>query len=166
MCHGTRPITLSHIMIMNWFTFSSTQSSYTNAEEEMYTKMKIGFPFMRTAKLELGAGVGITTFNYKGTYTPTTPDHYDESDQKLFVVTALLDKSSYTVKQFPVTGSATRIAFNYITGDCRNGAYGLDSLNEVHKNYTKYMATKAGFKPQQMQNDSLDCQDILQLALL
>lgn len=119
-------------------TFSSTQSSYTNAEEEMYTKMKFGFPFMRTAKLELGAGVGITTFNYKGTYTPTTPDHYDESDQKLFVVTALLDKSSYTVKQFPVTGSATRIAFNYITGDCRNGAYGLDSLNEVHKNYTKY----------------------------
>lgn len=96
----------------NFFDFTVNNNLYSNAEEELFAKTKIGFPFLRTAKLELSTGYG------KRSLEKQVRDlSYNTITQKGFVLSGLYDKCSYTVKQYPIAGSSSRIAFNYVLTD-------------------------------------------------
>lgn len=108
----------------NTLTFS-LDDSYDRAEEENYAKLKVGFPFLRTGKLEIGCGVGKETYKYQDGYASSI-DKFDAIRQNMFVFNAFYDRCNFIVRQYPIVGSTNRLAFNYIISETYNRIYTPD----------------------------------------
>ena len=119
-------------------SFSSTNTSYTNAQDEFFCKAKLLFPVGRTGKLDFGVGGGNMNYKYKGQYAL---DHgqYDVTQQNVFVGTARWVNSSFTVRQFPTSGRYFSLAANAIVGQSRNNVFLLDETDgDNRKSYGDY----------------------------
>lgn len=105
-------------------TFSPTNNFYSRSYYETYTKLKLGFPFMRSGKMEFGVGYGKCVWQNRTQFTPL--DDYDKNQRNLLNVSCLVDRSTFTVRQFPTVGTSDRIAFNYLRGTSRASFYADD----------------------------------------
>jgi NTE family protein len=98
----------------NQNTFYDTDISSEASTYELYEKIKWGFPFQMTGKLELGAAYGRINDEYFGWYTPS--DSKDETTYDLSVLSIKFDKNSFVNKQYPINGGATSLTAQYIFG--------------------------------------------------
>lgn len=95
-------------------SFYSGHGVFSHAIGESYSRLKVGFPYHRSGKVEFGFGIGQTKSQYKGPHTPLDNDDYDRIDSRMFVGSLLYDRCNYTVRQFPVLGYNTRLALNFV----------------------------------------------------
>jgi NTE family protein len=108
---------------------SSEASSY-----ELFGKIKWGFPFLMTGKMEIGGGYGKINDKYYGLYTNQEKDN---TTYNLGVLSAKFDQSSFTEKSFQTSGKATSAMFQYIWGTEHNNVYSPNSdgiLKSVNHN--------------------------------
>lgn len=111
-------------------SFSANNNIYNRSYDEWFSKVKLGFPFLRSGKLELGAGAGMNRWRYKGTFTPNG-DLFDRTEQRSFNFSMLFDRSTFTVRQFPIAGISNRLAFNYMIGDSKDEFFVIDGKDRI-----------------------------------
>jgi NTE family protein len=105
--------------------FYETEISSEALSYEIFSKVKWGFPFLMTGKMEIGAGYGKINDQYSGLYTQK--ENKDRTIYKLGVFSARYDQSSFVQKQYPTTGRASSITAQYILGREYYDVYSLDS---------------------------------------
>ncbi len=100
-------------------SFSADNDLYYCSSDEYFSRVKLVFPFLRSGKLEFGAALGINRWHYKGYYT-SSGNNFDITEQHSYNFSVLFDRSTFTVRQFPILGISNRLAFNYIVSDTRD----------------------------------------------
>lgn len=86
-------------------------------QKELYTKVKLGFPFLNRAKAEIGFAYGRLNDYYfqtsNMTFPNATPDHswYD-----LFAGSLSIERNSLDYKQYPISGRKQFLVAQYVTG--------------------------------------------------
>ncbi len=102
---------------------SSEASSY-----ELFGKVKWGFPFLMTGKMEIGGGYGKINDKYYGLHTQQEKDN---TTYYLGVLSAKFDQSSFTEKSYQTSGEATSATFQYIVGTQYNKVHSPDSVGNL-----------------------------------
>lgn len=86
-------------------------------QKELYTKVKLGFPFLNRAKAEIGFSYGRLNDYYfqtsKMTFPNATSDH---SQYDLFAGSLSIERNSLDYKQYPITGRKQHLVAQYVTG--------------------------------------------------
>lgn len=118
-------------------SFAPSNSIYNRSIDESYTKIKLGFPFLHSGKLELGAAYGLDKLQYKGDYTPSG-DYFDITKQRIYNFSLLIDKSSFTVKQYPILGASSRFAFNYVIENIKDEYYNDNGVRIKDDGFDEY----------------------------
>jgi len=108
--------------------FYETDISSEASSFELFGKLKWGFPFLMTGKMEIGGGYGKIEDQYYGLYTK---QNRDKTTYNLGVFSAKFDQSSFTQKQFPISGKATSATFQYILGTQHNSIYSPDDKGNL-----------------------------------
>ncbi len=96
--------------------FYETEVSSEASSYELFGKVKWGFPFLMTGKMEIGAGYGKINDKYYGLYTKQEKDN---TLYHLSVLSAKFDQSSFIQKQYPTCGKSSSATFQYIFGKKR-----------------------------------------------
>jgi len=83
-------------------------------QHEVYTRVKIGFPFSNIAKSEIGIAYGeLNDRYYQTSRLMTDADH---SRYNYFVGSLSIERNSLDAKQFPIAGQRQMLLAQYITG--------------------------------------------------
>lgn len=117
-------------------TFSANNTLYTRSYDEWFTKVKLGFPFLRSGKMELGTGAGMNRWHYKGFFTPYG-DFFDKTEQRSYNLSVLFDRSTFTVRQFPILGISNRLAMNYVIGETKDEYFLSNGSKKKEKSDTE-----------------------------
>lgn len=115
-----------------------TNTVYRYSSDETYARLKFGFPFMRTGKMEFGAAAGINNLREKGYYTPAG-NNFDKIKKHQINISSLFDRSTFTVRQYPILGSLDRIAFNYLIGREQASFYDETGVRNDYPETSVYM---------------------------
>ena len=124
----------------NQQVFPETDILSNAATFEFFGKLKWGFPFLMTGKMEIGAGYGRIENEYSGPYTPK--ENKDKTVYKLGVFSAKFDHNSFTQKQYPISGKAASLTAQYILGKEYFDVYSSNAFSEKlivtnqHKNHS------------------------------
>ena len=74
-------------------------------QKELYTKVKLGFPFLNRAKAEIGFAYGRLNDYYFQTSNMTFPNATtDHSRYDLFAGSLSIERNSLDYKQYPISG--------------------------------------------------------------
>ena len=103
---------------------ASDASSY-----ELFGKVKWGFPFLMTGKMEIGGGYGKINDQYYGPFTKK--EDKDKTTYNLTALSVKFDQSSFVEKQYPISGMAASVTGQYIFGREYYGVYSLDLNDNV-----------------------------------
>jgi NTE family protein len=86
-------------------------------EEEMYFKLKLGFPFLTKAKSEIGIGYGSLQDNY---YQSNNIDYsttgFDRTTNNLFMASLAIKKNTLDAKQYPQRGQEHILMAHFVGG--------------------------------------------------
>lgn len=83
----------------------------------MYTKVKLGFPFLNRAKAEIGFAYGRLNDYYFQTSNMTFPNATtDHSRYDLFAGSLSIERNSLDYKQYPISGRKQFLVAQYVTG--------------------------------------------------
>lgn len=118
-------------------SFSPDNELYNFSWDEWYTRIKFGFPFLRSSKLEIGAGLGLNRWFYKGEFTPKG-DEFDVTEFRGYNYSLLFDNCTFTVRQFPINGFSHRFALNLYASQESETFYNSHGEKERFKSETVY----------------------------
>ena len=86
-------------------------------QKELYTKVKLGFPFLNRAKAEIGFAYGRLNDYYFQTSNMTFPNATtDHSWYDLFAGSLSIERNSLDYKQYPISGRKQFLVAQYVTG--------------------------------------------------
>ena len=86
-------------------------------QRELYMKLKLGFPFLNTAKAEIGLAYGRLNDHYlQSTSIPFPNATFDHSWYDLFSGSLSIEKNTLDTKQYPINGKQQFLAAQYVTG--------------------------------------------------
>ena len=86
-------------------------------QKEIYAKLKLGFPFLNSAKAEVGFTYGRASDLYYQSSNISFPNSStDRSTYDLFNSSLNIEKNSLDAKQYPITGTKLFINSQYVTG--------------------------------------------------
>ena len=86
-------------------------------QKELYTKVKLGFPFLNRAKAEIGFAYGRLNDYYFQTSNMTFPNATtDHSRYDLFAGSLSIERNSLDYKQYPISGRKQFLVAQYVTG--------------------------------------------------
>lgn len=86
-------------------------------QKELYTKIKLGFPFLNRAKAEIGFAYGRLNDYYLQTSNMTFPNAtFDHSWYDLFSWSLSIERNSLDYKQYPISGKKQFLVAEYVTG--------------------------------------------------
>ncbi|MDR2468953.1 MAG: patatin-like phospholipase family protein [Tannerella sp.] len=86
-------------------------------QQEKFAKLKVGWPFMKRSKVEIGTAYGFLNDRYYQTKTISFADaKFDESGYSLFQAYLRMERNSLNVKQYPVSGRQQFLLLQYISG--------------------------------------------------
>lgn len=86
-------------------------------QKELYTKVKLGFPFLNHAKAEIGFAYGRLNDYYFQTSNMTFPNATtDHSWYDLFAGSLSIERNSLDYKQYPISGRKQFLVAQYVTG--------------------------------------------------
>ncbi len=131
------PMYLKFIGNMHIFSYYKSQQPFYETDisseastYEIFSKIKWGFPFLMSGKMEIGGGYGRINDEYYGPYTKM--ENKDKTVYKLGVLSAKFDQSSFVQKQYPTAGKAASMTFQYVLGKEYYDEYSLDSNGELN----------------------------------
>lgn len=139
----TYPIYLKLVGNVHRFSYFQDESPFYEAEIpsessslETYGKLKLGFPFLMTGKMELGWGYGNISNEYLGYDVPA--DERNRTDHHLFVSAFRIQSSTLSHKQYPIAGRELMLLLQHATGNRQNSVF-LRSENDVARyRFTKH----------------------------
>ena len=112
-------------------------------QKELYTKVKLGFPFLTNAKAELGAAYGqLNDFYYQLPESMTPGSSYDHSRYNLFAGSISIEKNTLNYKQYPFAGRKQFIIAEYVTGNERYFPAPLTNYGEYHHKIHSWIQMK------------------------
>lgn len=86
-------------------------------QKELYTKLKLGFPFLNRAKSEIGIAYGQLNDYYYQTPDMMTPGStFDHSRYNLLAGSLSIERNSLDYKQYPISGRKQFLIAQYVTG--------------------------------------------------
>lgn len=86
-------------------------------QKELYTKLKLGFPFLNRAKAEIGFAYGRLNDFYFQTSNMMFPNAtFDHSWYDLFSGSLSIERNSLDAKQYPISGRKQLLIAQYVTG--------------------------------------------------
>lgn len=86
-------------------------------QKELYTKVKLGFPFLNRAKAEIGLAYGQLNDYYFLNSNISFPDaDFEHSQYNLFSGSLNIEENSLGTKVYPITGTKRLLNAQYITG--------------------------------------------------
>lgn len=86
-------------------------------QKELYTKVKLGFPFLNRAKAEIGFAYGRLNDFYLQTSNMTLPNAaFDHSQYDLFSGSLSIERNSLDYIQYPIAGRKQYLVAQYVTG--------------------------------------------------
>lgn len=85
-------------------------------QKELYTKVKLGFPFLDMAKTEIGFAYGRLNDYYYQTSDALSTEASDHSWYNMFVGSLSLERNSLDYKQYPISGRKQYLLAQYVTG--------------------------------------------------
>jgi NTE family protein len=129
------PMYLKMIGNMHLFSYYKNQQPFYEEADisseastfEIFSKIKWGFPFLMTGKMEIGGGYGKIKDQYYGPYT--SKEDKEKTTYNLAVFSAKFDQNSFIKKQYPISGIATSVTAQYVLGKEYYDVYSLD-LNQ------------------------------------
>lgn len=130
MLNGRFYLQTSIPMYLNWlgvfsdYRFSQSQSLFYEdvlpafiKQKELYTKVKLGFPFLNRAKAEIGIAYGnMKDFYYQNSTLVGPQGNYDRSTYNLFVGSLNIERNSLNYRQYPTSGRKQHLVASYATG--------------------------------------------------
>ena len=136
------PVYLKIIGNMHLFSYYRNQQPFYEEDisseastYEVFSKIKWGFPFLMTGKMEFGAGYGKIIDQYYGLYT--SKENKDKTTYNLAVFSAKFDQNSFVQKQYPTSGSAASVTAQYILGREYYGVYSWDAQDLIKDTKSK-----------------------------
>lgn len=86
-------------------------------QKELYTKFKLGFPFLNRAKAEIGFAYGrLNDYYLQTSNLPFQNVTFDHSWYDLFSGSLSIEQNSLNYKQFPTAGKKQFLIAQYVTG--------------------------------------------------
>lgn len=86
-------------------------------QKEIYAKLKLGFPFLTSAKTEVGVTYGrATDLYFQDSNISFSNASADESTYDLFSSSLKIEENSLNAKQYPIEGKKQFINAQYVTG--------------------------------------------------
>lgn len=86
-------------------------------QKELYTKVKLGFPFLNRAKAEIGLAYGQLNDYYFLNSNISFPDaNFEHSRYNLFSGSLNIEENSLGAKVYPITGTKRLLNAQYVTG--------------------------------------------------
>lgn len=86
-------------------------------QQELFAKLKLGFPFLTKAKAEVGLTYGRATDRYFQTSNISFPNaSTDRSTYDLFSASLNIEENSLDAKQYPISGKKQSLSAQYVTG--------------------------------------------------
>lgn len=86
-------------------------------QKELYTKVKLGFPFLNRAKSEIGFAYGqLNDYYYQSNSMMLPNSKFDHSWYNLFSGSLSIERNSLDAKQYPISGRKQQLIAQYVTG--------------------------------------------------
>lgn len=85
-------------------------------QKELYTKIRLGFPFLNQAKSEIGFAYGQLTDSYLNNNVSLTNAEFDQSRYNFFSGSLCLEQNSLQTKNYPIAGSEHLLVAQIVTG--------------------------------------------------
>lgn len=86
-------------------------------QKELYTKLKLGFPFLNRAKSEIGFAYGrLDDYYFQSTSMMFPNSTFDHSRYDLFSGSLSIERNSLDAKQYPISGRKQFLIAQYVTG--------------------------------------------------
>jgi len=105
-------------------------------QKELYGKLKLGFPFLTSAKAEVGFTYGRATDLYFQSSNISFPNSStDQSTYDLFNASLNVEENTLDAKQFPISGTKQFIHAQYVTG-VEKFHPAPHSYQDTYKNHT------------------------------
>ena len=127
-------------------------------QQELFAKLKFGFPFLNMAKTEMGFAYGKATDSYYQDLSTslTNARRSDRSTHNMFVGSLSIDENSFDARQFPISGKRRFITAQYIRSiekyhpapTSHEGKYrrNVDSWLQIRAHLEKYNSLNNRFK--------------------
>lgn len=113
--------------------FYESEVSSESSALETYGKLKVGFPFLMTGKMELGGAYGNITNEYMGYDVPV--DSKNRTDHRLFVSAFRVQANTLSHKQYPIAGREMLFSLQQIVGTRRDAIFKREA-EEVSRTHT------------------------------
>lgn len=86
-------------------------------QKEMYTKAKLGFPFLNRAKAEIGLAYGqLNDYYLLNSSISLANANFEHSRYNLFAGSLNIEENSLGTKMYPITGTKRMLNAQYVTG--------------------------------------------------
>ena len=86
-------------------------------QKEIYTKIKLGFPFLNRAKAEIGFAYGqLNDFYFQNSDMSFQNANYEHTRYNLFAGSLNIEQNSLATKIYPISGTKRVLNAQYITG--------------------------------------------------
>ena len=86
-------------------------------QKELYTKVKLGFPFLNRAKAEIGLAYGhLNDFYFLNSNISFPNANFEHSRYNLFAGSLNIEENSLNTKIYPTTGTKRVLNAQYVTG--------------------------------------------------
>ena len=86
-------------------------------QKELYTKVKLGFPFLNRAKAEIGFAYGqLNDYYFQNSDMSFQNANYEHTRYNLFAGSLNIEQNSLATKIYPISGTKRLLNAQYITG--------------------------------------------------